>query len=41
VGLITSVELYAEDRSLIAQFFGVREEQSPEDPAWRQLAEAL
>jgi putative hemin transport protein len=40
-GLITSVELYAEDRSLIAQFFGVREEQSPEDPAWRQLAEAL
>ena len=31
-GLITSVELYAEDRSLIAQFFGVREEQSPGRP---------
>jgi putative hemin transport protein len=36
-GIITSVELYAEDRSLIAQFFGVRDEQSPEDPNWRQL----
>ncbi|MGO4386910.1 hemin-degrading factor [Microvirga sp. 2YAF29] len=40
-GIITSVELYAEDRSLIAQFFGVREEQSPEDPVWRQLADGL
>jgi putative hemin transport protein len=40
-GLITSVELYAEDRSLIAQFFGVREEQSPEDLDWRRLANGL
>ncbi len=40
-GIITSVELYAEDRSLIAQFFGVREEQSPEDPNWRRLASSL
>jgi len=40
-GIITSVELYAEDRSLVAQFFGVRDEQSPEDPAWRQLAASL
>jgi putative hemin transport protein len=40
-GIITSIELYAEDRSLIAQFFGVREEQSPEDPNWRLLATSL
>lgn len=40
-GIITSVELYAEDRSLVAQFFGVRDEQSPEDPNWRRLAGSL
>jgi putative hemin transport protein len=40
-GIITAIELYAHDRSLIAQFFGVREEQSPEDPNWRQLTTSL
>jgi putative hemin transport protein len=40
-GLITSVELYAADRSLVTQFFGVRDEKNPEDPAWRALATEL
>lgn len=40
-GLITSVELYAADRSLITQFFGVRDEKEPEDVNWRSLAETL
>ena len=39
-GLITSVELYAADQSLITQFFGVRDENSPEDGRWRALAGA-
>lgn len=40
-GLLTSVELYAADRTLAAQFFGVREPDSGENPAWREIAEAL
>jgi putative hemin transport protein len=40
-GLVTSVELYAADRSLIAQFFGVRDEQAPEDGNWRALVASL
>jgi putative hemin transport protein len=40
-GLITSLELYAADQSLIAQFFGVRDERGPEDPAWRALVNGL
>ncbi|MBM6596245.1 hemin-degrading factor [Microvirga pudoricolor] len=40
-GLVTSIELYAEDRSLIAQFFGVRDEHAPEDGNWRALVASL
>jgi putative hemin transport protein len=40
-GPITSVELYDEGGSLIAQFFGVREPGKPENPAWRDLVAAL
>lgn len=40
-GHVTSVEAYAEDRSLIIQFFGVRHEGVDELPQWRSLAEAL
>ncbi len=40
-GLVTSVELYDRDGGLIAQFFGVREPQEAENPAWRDLVGAL
>ena len=40
-GLITSIELYADDGELIVQFFGVRDENGPEDEKWRKLAGSL
>ncbi|MYZ49426.1 hemin-degrading factor [Propylenella binzhouense] len=40
-GHITSVELYGADQGLIAQFFGVRHEGQPENPAWRHLVASL
>jgi putative hemin transport protein len=40
-GAITSVELYDRDGGLIAQFFGVREPEKPENPAWRALVATL
>jgi putative hemin transport protein len=40
-GHVTSIEAYAADRSLIIQFFGVREEDRDERTAWRELAEGL
>jgi len=40
-GLITSVELYDRGSDLIVQFFGVREPEKPENPAWRNLVAGL
>lgn len=40
-GWVTSVELYDAGGGLAALLFGVRGEGSPEDPAWRALAEGL
>ncbi len=40
-GMITSLELYLENGDTAAQFFGVRTEGKPENPAWRHLAESL
>ncbi len=40
-GLLTSVELYDAKRDLIAQFFGERERDRPEAPAWRELVSAI
>lgn len=40
-GHVTSVELYDKDAALIAQFFGVRQEGQPENPAWRHLVASL
>lgn len=40
-GVMTSLELYDARGDLVAQFFGVRREGRPEDPAWRALTESL
>lgn len=40
-GWVTSVELYDADGGLGALLYGVREEGSTENPAWRALAEGL
>lgn len=40
-GHVTSIEAYAADRSLIIQFFGVRQEGIDERPEWRALVEGL
>jgi putative hemin transport protein len=39
-GLVSSLELYANDGELIAQFFGQRKPGQPERCAWRQLLDA-
>ncbi|WP_062217768.1 hemin-degrading factor [Aureimonas sp. D3] len=38
---LTSVELYDARAELIAQFYGVRDEDGPEDPRWRALVTRL
>lgn len=40
-GLVSSLELYATDGELIAQFFGLRKPGQPERCAWRQLLDGL
>lgn len=40
-GLVSSLELYAQDGELIAQFFGQRKPGQPERCAWRQLLDGL
>lgn len=40
-GLVSSLELYAHDGELIAQFFGQRKPGQPERCAWRQLLDGL
>ncbi|MDR7331508.1 ChuX/HutX family heme-like substrate-binding protein [Roseateles asaccharophilus] len=40
-GLVSSLELYAQDGGLIAQFFGQRKPGQPERCAWRQLLDGL
>ncbi|MBB4000610.1 hemin-degrading factor [Aureimonas pseudogalii] len=40
-GLLTSIELYAADRTLAAQFFGVREPGRGENLAWREMTGTL
>lgn len=40
-GHVTSLEAYAEDGTLIIQFFGVRQEGVDERAQWRSLAESL
>lgn len=39
-GHVTSLEFYDAQGETIAQFFGAREEGSPENPEWRKLAES-
>lgn len=39
-GTVTSLEFYDSDGETVAQFFGVRQEGSPENPEWRSLAES-
>lgn len=39
-GLVSSLELYAKDGELIAQFFGQRKPGQPERCAWRQMLDA-
>ncbi|WP_422013303.1 hemin-degrading factor [Roseateles sp.] len=39
-GLVSSLELYAQDGELIAQFFGHRKPGQPERCAWRELLDA-
>lgn len=39
-GTVTSLEFYDIDGETIAQFFGVRQEGTPENPIWRELAES-
>lgn len=39
-GLVSSLELYAQDGELIAQFFGQRKPGQPERCAWRELLDA-
>ena len=40
-GLVTSLELYDRQSTLVTQFFGVRAERQPENPRWRNLAESV
>lgn len=40
-GPVTSLELYADDGELIAQFFGLRKPGNPELPQWRALMKSL
>lgn len=40
-GLVSSLELYAQDGGLIAQFFGQRKPGQPERCGWRQLLDGL
>ncbi|UIJ72615.1 hemin-degrading factor [Aurantimonas sp. HBX-1] len=40
-GDLTTVELYDSERRLIAQFYGERRRDHPEEAAWRQLASEL
>ncbi|WP_350335396.1 hemin-degrading factor [Coralliovum pocilloporae] len=40
-GHVTSIELFDEDRNLITQFFGVRDEDADENPDWRSLIDNL
>lgn len=40
-GIITSLELYDADSNQVAQFFGKRVEQNPENLAWRAIAEGV
>ncbi|MEM7189890.1 MAG: ChuX/HutX family heme-like substrate-binding protein [Pseudomonadota bacterium] len=40
-GLITSIELFDEDSTMVCQFFGSRPPQGTENPAWRALANGL
>lgn len=40
-GLVSSLELYAADGELVAQFFGQRKPGQPERCAWRQLLDGL
>ncbi|MBA3448104.1 MAG: hemin-degrading factor [Pseudaminobacter sp.] len=40
-GHVTSIEAYGADRQMIIQFFGQREEGSPERDEWRSLVESL
>jgi len=39
-GIVTSLEFYDPHGETVAQFFGVRQEGNPENPQWRELAEA-
>ena len=40
-GDVTSLELYSKEGDTIAQFFGQRDEGTPENTEWRQLAESV
>ena len=40
LGIITSLEFYADDGQQIVQFFGQRHEQKKENPLWTRLAES-
>lgn len=40
-GLITSIELFDANETMICQFFGSRPPGGPENPTWRSLAESL
>ncbi len=40
-GVVTSLELFDVKGQVIAYLFGEREQQSPENPAWRELMESL
>ncbi|MEO1494176.1 MAG: ChuX/HutX family heme-like substrate-binding protein [Pseudomonadota bacterium] len=40
-GLITSIEVFNEQRDMVSQFFGERPPGGTERPAWRSLAEGL
>lgn len=40
-GVVTSLEFYDAQGETIAQFFGAREEGSPENTSWRALAESV
>jgi putative hemin transport protein len=40
LGIITSLEFYADDGQQIVQFFGQRHEQQKENPLWTKLAES-
>lgn len=40
-GELTAIELYDSQRNLIAQFYGERRRDEPEEPSWRELTRAL